>query len=96
MNKNIKILKKLGVGLMLSSGFVALAGDMIYGSKAKAEEYLFGLFMINLSTLAWTLFTILISVSIMILIFRKLMPFIIERINELEDTPGKGKKERKH
>ncbi len=72
--------KKIAIITLAISGVLSLVADLIYGSKVKAEEYLFGNFMANLSSFSFSLFSVITLVSLVLLIIKKFGPKLIERL----------------
>ena len=81
--------KNIMIVLLSASGLLSLVGDLIYGSKANAEEYLFGIFMMNVSTFAFTICSIMALVSLIFMLLGKLHPIILEKIKFEEDVDQK-------
>ena len=78
--------KNTAIGLISISGIMALFGDLMYGSKEVAEEYLFGLFIANISNFAFTIFSIMILVALLFIGMGKLHPIILEKIKFEDDA----------
>ena len=85
MNKKITF-KQIQIVSLIISGVIAFVGDLIYGSKAQAEEYLFGNFMINTSVFGFTIFSIITLISLVFYALCKLNPVIMEKI-KFEEEP---------
>ncbi len=77
--------KKIAIITLIISGGLSLAADIIYGSKAQAEEYLFGNFMGNLSSFGFTIFSLITLFTLLFLVIKKLNPMIMEKIKFEED-----------
>ena len=80
------------MGLVLFiSGLWALGADLIYGSKAQAEEYLFGLFMISISELTLTVFTIMFLLFIVLKAVFDIDPKALDKLLTKGTTKRKKK-----
>lgn len=96
MNKIIRNLlriskvKKALLGLFLISAIIPLLSDIAYGTKAKAEEHMFGIFLLNFSNFTFTLFSIIILVLLALhFIMKKIIQHIPSYIEE--ENPEKKK-----
>ena len=93
LNKKVK---NLLIWLICISGIVPLFSDLIYGTKSNAEEYMFGVFLIGVSSFAFALFTITILLTLLFYLFiTKIFPEIITRMYEKERDITNSKTKRK-
>ena len=75
--------------ILFTSGVWALGADLIYGSKAAASEYAFGLFLLQGSSL---MFTVVFILTIYLLITRMIaafMPFMMRDLMREEELKKK-------
>lgn len=76
-------IKRIIYGLLAASVTIPIIGDIIYGTIATAEEYMFGSFLLNLSVAAFSLFNVIMVLYVLLyFIFKKIIPCIPEFIDE--------------
>ncbi len=77
--------RNIQIATLIISIVLSLVGDLIYGTKTNAEEYLFGNFIIDVSSLLFAIFSIITLFGLIYLLIGKLQPIILEKIKFEED-----------